>query len=163
MTIKLDLQDFGLQSHRLNPHRNHIHPIRTKTVEDTMKRPTPVLPTISKRLAASVLIALFAAMALAPQASAQDDKLIEDPDIIIEVDGIACPFCAYGIEKRLKKIDGVAELSVLLEEGRVQLKMEENATVSEERLREAIAEAGFDARSIVFVNEEARTSSGAGR
>ncbi|MCH7638442.1 MAG: heavy-metal-associated domain-containing protein [Bacteroidetes bacterium] len=102
-------------------------------------------------------------MALAQQASAQDDKLIEDPDIIIEVDGIACPFCAYGIEKRLKRIDGVAELSVLLEEGRVQLKMDEGATVSEERLREAVAEAGFEARSIVFVNEEVRTSSGVGR
>jgi len=102
-------------------------------------------------------------MALTQQASAQDDKLIEDPDIIIEVDGIACPFCAYGIEKRLKRIDGVAELSVLLEEGRVQLKMDEGATVSEERLREAVAEAGFEARSIVFVNEEVRTSSRAGR
>jgi len=102
-------------------------------------------------------------MALVPQANAQDDKRIEDPDIIIEVDGIACPFCAYGIEKRLKRIDGVAELSVLLEEGRVQLKMDEGATVSEERLREAVAEAGFEARSIVFVNEEVRTSSGAGR
>lgn len=118
---------------------------------------------MSKRLGACVLVALFAAMALAPQARAQDDKRIEDPDIIIEVDGIACPFCAYGIEKRLKKIDGVAELSVLLEEGRIQLRLDEGATVSEERLREAVTEAGFDARSIVFVNEDARTSSGTGR
>ena len=128
-----------------------------------MKRPTPVLPTRSKQFGACVLVALFAAMALAPQARAQDDMRIEDPDIIIEVDGIGCPFCAYGIEKRLKKIDGVAELSVLLEEGMIQLRLDEGATVSEERLREAVAEAGFDARSIVFVNEEARTSSGAGR
>lgn len=128
-----------------------------------MKRPTPAPLTAGRRFAACALVALFATMALAQQASAQDDKLIEDPDIIIEVDGIACPFCAYGIEKRLKRIDGVAELSVLLEEGRVQLKMDEGATVSEERLREAVAEAGFEARSIVFVNEEVRTSSGVGR
>ena len=128
-----------------------------------MKRLTPAPLTAGKRFGAIVLFALFATMALTQQASAQDDKLIEDPDIIIEVDGIACPFCAYGIEKRLRKIDGVAELSVLLEEGRIQLRLDERATVSEERLREAVTEAGFEARSIVFVNEEAQASSGAGR
>ena len=73
-----------------------------------------------KRLGVFVLFALFATMALAPQVRAQDDKRIEEPDVIIEVGGLACPFCAYGIEKRLKKIDGIAELSVLLEEGTVQ-------------------------------------------
>ncbi len=108
------------------------------------------------RLGVFVLFALFTTMALAPQARAQDDKLIEDPDVIIEVDGLSCPFCAYGIEKRLKKIDSVAELSVLLEEGKVQLKLKEGATVSEERIQQAVADAGFEARSIVFVNEEAK-------
>ncbi len=108
------------------------------------------------RLGVFVLFALFTTMALAPPARAQDDKLIEDPDVIIEVDGLSCPFCAYGIEKRLKKIDSVAELSVLLEEGKVQLKLKEGATVSEERLQQAVADAGFEARSIVFVNEEAK-------
>ena len=49
------------------------------------------------------------------------------------------------------------ELSVLLEEGKVQLKLKEGATVSEERIQQAVADAGFEARSIVFVNEKART------
>ena len=109
-----------------------------------------------RRLGVFVLFALFTTMALAPQAWAQEDKLIEDPDVIIEVDGLSCPFCAYGIEKRLRKIDSVDELSVLLEEGKVQLKLKEVATVSEERLQKAIADAGFEARSIVFVNEKAK-------
>ena len=111
------------------------------------------------RLGVFVLFALFTTTALAPQARAQDDKLIEDPDVIIEVDGLSCPFCAYGIEKRLKKIDSVDELSVLLEEGKVQLKLKEGATVSEERLQQAVADAGFEARSIVFVNEKAKAPS----
>ncbi len=112
-----------------------------------------------RRLGVFVLLALLATMALAPQARAQDDKRIEEPDVIIEVDGLACPFCAYGVEKRLKKIDGVAELSVLLKEGTVQLKLKEGATVSEERLQKAVADAGFEARSIVFVNEKAKAPS----
>ncbi len=106
-----------------------------------------------------LLLAQFATMALAPHARAQDDKRIEEPDVIIEVDGLACPFCAYGIEKRLKKIDGIAELSVLLEEGKVHLKLKEGATVSEERLQKAVADAGFEARRVVFVNEKAKAAS----
>ncbi len=111
------------------------------------------------RLGVFVLFALFTTMALALPARAQDDKIIENPDVIIEVAGLSCPFCAYGIEKRLKKIDSVDELSVLLEEGKVQLKLKEGATVSEERLQQAVADAGFEARSIVFVNEKAKAPS----
>lgn len=124
-----------------------------------MRRASLAPLTRGKRLGVFALFVLFAAVILAPQARAQDDKRLKDPDVIIEIGGLACPFCAYGIEKRLKKIDGVAELSVLLEEGKVQLKLEEGATVSEERLQQAVAEAGFEARSIVFVNEKAKAPS----
>ncbi|MFV1981265.1 MAG: heavy-metal-associated domain-containing protein, partial [Rhodothermia bacterium] len=94
-----------------------------------------------------------------PQANAQDDKLIKDPDIVVEVNGLSCPFCAYGIEKRLKKIEGVEDLSVLLEEGKVQLKMEEGVTVSEDRIKKAIDEAGFEMRSVEFINEKTKAQS----
>ena len=99
-------------------------------------------------------LALLTTLAMSSTTLAQDDKLIEDPDIVIEIAGLACPFCAYGIEKRLKKIDGIEELSVLLEEGKVQVRLEDGATVSRERVEEAVADAGFEAKSIVFVNEK---------
>jgi periplasmic mercuric ion binding protein len=106
------------------------------------------------------LVALVAALPPVEQAQAQTDKYIETPDVVIEVGGLACPFCAYGIEKRLHKIDELAELSVLLEEGKVQLKVKEGETVSSERLRKAIADAGFEAKSIVFLNPDAETQPG---
>ena len=112
--------------------------------------------TEGKRLGLLMLFGLFTMMALAPQARAQENKLIEEPDIIIDVGGLACPFCAYGIEKRLKKIDGIDKLSVLLEEGKVQLKLKEGFTVSEERRQKAVADAGFEAKRIVFLNEDAQ-------
>lgn len=111
------------------------------------------------RIGISLLIALFLLTTFAQQAKAQDDKRIEEPDIIIEVGGLACPFCAYGVEKRLKKIDAIAELTVLLKEGTVQLKLKEGASVSEQRLRKAVADAGFKAVRIVFVNEKAKAPS----
>lgn len=124
-----------------------------------MNPPIPIPPTPSARLVGCLILAAIGIALSAPQATAQEDKLIEDPDIIVEIDGLACPFCAYGIEKRLRKVEGLAELSVLLEEGKVQLKLEQGATVSEERLREAVAEAGFEARRIVFVDERTEAQS----
>ena len=50
-------------------------------------------------MAAGMLVALFlATTALAGQ-----------PRYNLSVDGLACPFCAYGIEKELAGLDGVAQ------------------------------------------------------
>lgn len=40
----------------------------------------------------------------------------------MRVDGLACPFCAYGIEKKLKAIDGVSDIKVDLDKGLVSVK-----------------------------------------
>ena len=39
----------------------------------------------------------------------------------MRVDGLACPYCAYGIEKHLKKIDGVEKIDVDLDNGLVNV------------------------------------------
>ena len=38
--------------------------------------------------------------------------LAADKSYVLGVDGLACPFCAYGIEKRLNKVDGVTGVEV---------------------------------------------------
>ncbi|MDX1629678.1 MAG: heavy-metal-associated domain-containing protein, partial [Fulvivirga sp.] len=35
----------------------------------------------------------------------------------VEVDGLSCPFCAYGLEKKLKNLDGVTNIKVDIENG----------------------------------------------
>ncbi len=61
----------------------------------------------------------------------------------LKVDGLACPFCAYGIEKKLSRLEGVAEVEVDLKEGRVVVTMTEGKTLSEAHARKAVTEAGF--------------------
>ena len=105
------------------------------------------MPTFLSLLAIALLP--FAARAQAP---------LEAPDVVVEVEGMSCPFCAYGIEKKLKKVEGVERLAVHLEAGKVEITLKEGARVSEERLREAVVKAGFEARTITFVNERARAA-----
>ena len=61
---------------------------------------------------------------------------------------MSCPFCAYGAEKKLKKLDGVTELEIVLETGLATLTMEEGADVSNDTLLEAVEDAGFEVSKI---------------
>ncbi len=70
--------------------------------------------------------------------------------IIVRVDGASCPFCAFGLEKRLGKIKGVSDVKLEMKEGKVIVTLEKGRTVSEEVLRQAVGEAGFTPRDITY-------------
>ncbi len=61
----------------------------------------------------------------------------------LQVDGLACPFCAYGIEKELKSIDGVQGIEVDINEGRVVVTTAEGARFDKEAALRAVKNAGF--------------------
>ena len=71
----------------------------------------------------------------------------------LEIDGLACPFCAYGVEKKLSSIDGVEEIRVDIEKGQVIVIMSDGSTLSESGAREQVNKAGFTLRSITRLYE----------
>jgi mercuric ion binding protein len=50
----------------------------------------------------------------------------------LAVDGLACPFCAYGVEKRLSAIEGVESVETDVKSGQVVVTLAEGKTLSEE-------------------------------
>ena len=66
----------------------------------------------------------------------------------LQVDGLVCPFCEYNVEKSLGKIEGVKMVEANLKEGTVVILVADGQTVSEERIRQAITDAGFTLQSI---------------
>jgi len=70
--------------------------------------------------------------------------------IRIRVDGLSCPFCAYGLEKKLKKVDGAANLHIELEEGIVTLEVPKDKKPTAESLKKVVTDAGFTPREIKF-------------
>ena len=68
----------------------------------------------------------------------------------LRVDGLACPYCAYGIEKKIKAIDGVQEdsIAVDLEKGRVVFIAQREERLRESYLAELINDAGFTLRAL---------------
>ena len=61
----------------------------------------------------------------------------------IEVTGLACPFCAYNVEKSIKKLPGVNCVQVDLAKGEVRIEMRADHTVDLEQVKHAIVNAGF--------------------
>ena len=66
---------------------------------------------------------------------------------LLQVNGLACPFCAFGIEKQLNTIEGVRDTAVDLEQGVVVVSMTEGSTLTEEVAREKVKDAGFTLRA----------------
>ena len=67
---------------------------------------------------------------------------------VMRVDGLACPYCAYGIEKKLKKIDGVEKIDVDLEKGLVVVEVSEGVEITEPQMKQLFKDAGFTYRSM---------------
>ncbi len=66
----------------------------------------------------------------------------------IQVNGLACPFCAYSIEKKFKKIDGVQNVKVELEAGKVVVDTADGVKLTEPQLIELFKEAGFTFKGV---------------
>jgi len=98
------------------------------------------------------LVALLITVGFSQPSLAQN-RQIDNPDIQVGVNGLACPFCAYGIEKKLRKIEVIENLFVNIKNGTIDLKIKKGTTLSEENIRQVVDEAGFEVRSIEYVNE----------
>ena len=75
--------------------------------------------------------------------------------VSLQVDGLACPFCAYGLEKKLKKVEGVEKLTIDLESGRVRLTLKGDVKLGGEEgpglvslARKAVKDGGFTVREV---------------
>lgn len=101
--------------------------------------------TIFTRPAAAfhVLVAALLLGFLSPAAATAAD---DQPVYIVQADGLACPFCAYGIEKQLSKIDGVESVETDVKSGTVVITMKPGATLDEAEAKRAVEAAGFTMR-----------------
>ncbi|MBI4513902.1 MAG: heavy-metal-associated domain-containing protein [Gemmatimonadetes bacterium] len=62
--------------------------------------------------------------------------------------GLSCPFCAYGLEKKLKKVEGLTDISIDFKTGKVRMAVRDGSKVSDERLKKLVKDAGFEVEEI---------------
>ena len=66
----------------------------------------------------------------------------------MRVDGLACPFCAYGIEKKFKKMEGISNIKIDLDKGLVSVDAKEGVELTEEAMKKLFHDSGFTFRSM---------------
>ena len=62
------------------------------------------------------------------------------------VDGLACPFCAYGVEKKVGGLKAVEKVEIDINGGIVAVTLADGATLDEAAAKQAVDEAGFTLR-----------------
>ena len=70
--------------------------------------------------------------------------------IKIVVDGLSCPFCAYGLEKKLKKVSGSENVLIAVTEGEATMSVPKHQKPTKDKLRKIVKDAGFTPREISF-------------
>ncbi|HET9397161.1 MAG TPA: heavy-metal-associated domain-containing protein [Nitrospiraceae bacterium] len=68
--------------------------------------------------------------------------------IEMTVNGLVCGFCAQGIEKTLRKNPATADVIVSLEDRLVAVATKAGADISDDVLRKALTDAGYDVKAI---------------
>ncbi len=101
----------------------------------------------------ALLITLILLAAGAPL-TAQDKDKQADKKIEARVDGLSCPFCAYGLEQKLKALTAIERLDIDINEGHIQIFLKKGRTVNPDEIREKVAEAGFTLRTLIIDGKE---------
>ncbi len=104
----------------------------------------------SKRNLAIGVAALGAAFGFAGAVQGQQrseeptaQEVLAGASVRLKVDGMVCPFCAYGLEKRLGEIASIDAVLIRISDGLVQIRTKEDQELTDEALTDAVKKSGF--------------------
>lgn len=86
----------------------------------------------------SVVLVLIGLLWLLSTVNAADHKVVE-----ISISGLACPFCAYGLEKNLTKLAAVESATVDLAANSARVTLKPGHEADLDAIKKAIVKAGF--------------------
>lgn len=74
-----------------------------------------------------------------------NDVFAQIEKIEMGVEGLSCPFCVWGLEKKLKEVKSLDKFSIHLKQAKADLYLKPNARLNIQALKKAVREAGFSA------------------
>lgn len=73
-----------------------------------------------------------------------------ETDVIIDVNGMVCAFCAQGIHKSMMAQDGIEAVDVDLDAKEVRLDIREGVSINADVLRKVVEDAGYSLEGIRY-------------
>lgn len=115
-----------------------------------------VMKTHLGRVLAVMFSSLLCGFLLPPGSRAQEAKTLvraDSVDVVLQVRGMACEMCAQNMKRSLESMTEIESARVDLETQRVQIRRTIQGTLSEEMLREAVMNAGYEFQGAVFEDD----------
>lgn len=88
----------------------------------------------------AIAIIIFLSFGFTSNASAQKTDMDK---ITVHVDGLGCPFCAYGLEKKMQEMDGVKKFKIKMENGETSFLFPSEASITIEAIEAQVFKAGY--------------------
>ncbi|PHQ56617.1 MAG: hypothetical protein COC16_02825 [Lutibacter sp.] len=101
-----------------------------------------------KQTVSFVLILIF--FGFSTIIKAQTDEKKDRIYVKIEIKGMACPYCAFGMEKELRKVFGVYNVKIELEAGLAFISTPIQQKPTKESIQKIIMDAGFTVGDIEY-------------
>lgn len=76
------------------------------------------------------------------------DSLLARSTVLLRVDGMTCPFCAAGLEKRLTRLPEVDSVLVRISDGLVLIREKTGQVLTDAQLKREVQQAGFSVREV---------------
>ncbi len=76
--------------------------------------------------------------------------------VIVEVAGVSCPFCAFGLEKKLKQLPGAERVTIKINEAKAEIEVADGKEITRGQIEQAVKEAGFTPGKIEIKEEKER-------
>ena len=90
-----------------------------------------------KRLLSVLLFVLPISVTLSLSAG-QTGKIVE-----MDIKGMSCPFCAYGLKSTISELDGVKSCVIDLETNKARIEMKDGLAADIEKIEKIIVDSGF--------------------
>lgn len=101
-----------------------------------------------KKIISFVLISLFGLTTLLAQ------KQLEQYQI--QVDGLGCPFCAYGLEKKFKEFKGIKNVSIKIETGDFSFQYSSKNPLSMAQVVNQVKKAGYTPKEATIIRADGK-------
>ena len=90
-----------------------------------------------------IITTVFALTLFSNNVRAQSER----DQIEVQVDGLGCPFCAYGLEKKFKEFKGIKDVKIEMETGQFTFSYPSDKEMSLEMVESQVDKAGYTAVS----------------
>ena len=98
-----------------------------------------------KNTIAIFLAVFFLATAIQINANAQSNVIDK---FSVQVDGLGCPFCAYGLEKKFKELKGIKKVKIEMETGMMDFVFPSEKALSIQQVEKQVEKAGYTPVSV---------------